>query len=58
MGGGQVAVLPRDLLEWDFIKFPVLDVQDNWAKAMVEKEKGANFCRREVMPLIVFMYAK
>lgn len=25
-----------------------LDVGDNWAKAIVEEEKGANFCRREV----------
>lgn len=25
-----------------------LDVWDNWAKAIVEEEKGANFCKREV----------
>lgn len=48
MGGGWVAVLPRDLLEWDFIKFLVLDVRDNWEKAIVEEEKRAKFCRREV----------
>lgn len=59
MGGALAVVLPRYLLEWDFIKFPFWMFETTGQKPLPRRKGELIFVRQKSeTPLVVFMYAK